>query len=84
MIRDVDPVAAHLRLAVAAAAGPAGVNEDPITGRGSAAPEPVVAQGVDHPEEPSSATSGLALGVGYLVAGFGTLLMGLLVDATGG
>jgi CP family cyanate transporter-like MFS transporter len=32
----------------------------------------------------SAATSGLALGVGYTVAGLGPLLMGLLVDATGG
>jgi CP family cyanate transporter-like MFS transporter len=32
----------------------------------------------------SAATSGLALGVGYTVAGLGPLLMGLLIDATGG
>jgi CP family cyanate transporter-like MFS transporter len=31
----------------------------------------------------SAATSGLALGVGYTVAGLGPLLMGLLIDATG-
>lgn len=31
----------------------------------------------------SAATSGLALGVGYIVAGLGPLLMGLLIDATG-
>jgi CP family cyanate transporter-like MFS transporter len=32
----------------------------------------------------SAATSGLALGVGYTVAGLGPLLMGLLIDATRG
>src|SRR6185312_6719217 len=32
----------------------------------------------------SAATSGLALGVGYTVAGLGPLVMGLLIDATGG
>jgi MFS transporter, CP family, cyanate transporter len=32
----------------------------------------------------SAATSGLALGVGYISAGVGPLLMGLLVDLTGG
>ena len=32
----------------------------------------------------SAATSGLALGVGYTVAGLGPLLMGLLIDATHG
>ena len=32
----------------------------------------------------SAATSGLALGVGYTVAGLGPLAMGLLIDATGG
>lgn len=32
----------------------------------------------------SAATSGLALGVGYTVAGLGPLLMGLFIDATGG
>jgi CP family cyanate transporter-like MFS transporter len=32
----------------------------------------------------SAATSGLALGVGYTVAGPGPLVMGLLIDATGG
>lgn len=32
----------------------------------------------------SAATSGLALGVGYVVAGVGPLLMGALVDLTGG
>ena len=32
----------------------------------------------------SAATSGLALGVGYTVAGLGPLLMGVLIDATGG
>jgi CP family cyanate transporter-like MFS transporter len=32
----------------------------------------------------SAATSGLALGTGYLCAGIGPLLMGLLIDATGG
>ncbi|WP_163513103.1 MFS transporter [Fodinicola acaciae] len=32
----------------------------------------------------SAATSGFALGVGYTVAGLGPLLMGLLVDLTGG
>jgi len=32
----------------------------------------------------STASSGLALGVGYTVAGLGPLLMGLLIDATGG
>jgi CP family cyanate transporter-like MFS transporter len=32
----------------------------------------------------SAATSGLALGVGYVVAGLGPLLMGVLVDVTGG
>lgn len=32
----------------------------------------------------SAATSGLALGVGYTVAGLGPLLMGLLIDAAGG
>jgi CP family cyanate transporter-like MFS transporter len=32
----------------------------------------------------SAATSGLALGVGYTVAGLGPLLMGLLIDLTGG
>jgi CP family cyanate transporter-like MFS transporter len=32
----------------------------------------------------SAATSGLALGVGYTAAGLGPLVMGLLVDATGG
>jgi CP family cyanate transporter-like MFS transporter len=31
----------------------------------------------------SAAASGLALGVGYTVAGLGPLLMGLLIDATG-
>ncbi|MDT7579832.1 MAG: transporter, family, cyanate transporter [Pseudonocardiales bacterium] len=31
----------------------------------------------------SAATSGLALGVGYTVAGLGPLLMGVLIDATG-
>ncbi|WP_245607267.1 CynX/NimT family MFS transporter [Pseudonocardia spinosispora] len=31
-----------------------------------------------------AATSGLAMGVGYLAAGFGPLVMGLLVDVTGG
>ncbi len=37
------------------------------------------------PDGPASAsTSGLALGVGYTVAGLAPLLMGLLVDATGG
>ncbi len=37
-----------------------------------------------HDSASSAATSGLALGVGYTAAGFGPLLMGLLVDATGG
>ena len=32
----------------------------------------------------ASATSGMALGVGYTVAGIGPFLMGVLVDATGG
>jgi MFS transporter, CP family, cyanate transporter len=32
----------------------------------------------------SAATSGLALGVGYTVAGLGPLLMGVLIDVTGG
>lgn len=32
----------------------------------------------------SAATSGLALGVGYISAGLGPLLMGVLIDATGG
>jgi CP family cyanate transporter-like MFS transporter len=32
----------------------------------------------------SAATSGLALGVGYTVAGLGPLVMGLLIDATSG
>jgi CP family cyanate transporter-like MFS transporter len=32
----------------------------------------------------SAATSGLALGVGYTVAGLGPLIMGVLIDATGG
>jgi CP family cyanate transporter-like MFS transporter len=32
----------------------------------------------------SAATSGLALGVGYISAGVGPLLMGLLIDLTGG
>jgi len=32
----------------------------------------------------SAATSGLALGVGYSCAGIGPLLMGLLIDVTGG
>jgi CP family cyanate transporter-like MFS transporter len=32
----------------------------------------------------SAATSGLALGVGYTAAGLGPLLMGVLVDITGG
>jgi CP family cyanate transporter-like MFS transporter len=32
----------------------------------------------------SAATSGLALGVGFTVAGLGPPLMGLLVDVTGG
>jgi MFS transporter, CP family, cyanate transporter len=32
----------------------------------------------------SAATSGLALGVGYISAGIGPLLMGLLIDLTGG
>ena len=32
----------------------------------------------------SAATSGLALGVGYTVAGLGPLLMGVLIDITGG
>ncbi|MGH8933737.1 MAG: CynX/NimT family MFS transporter [Egibacteraceae bacterium] len=32
----------------------------------------------------SAATSGLALGVGYTVAGIGPLVMGLLIDVTGG
>ncbi|HEY0811650.1 MAG TPA: MFS transporter [Pseudonocardia sp.] len=32
----------------------------------------------------SAATSGLALGVGYTSAGLGPLLMGVLIDATGG
>ncbi|MQA10637.1 MAG: MFS transporter [Pseudonocardiaceae bacterium] len=32
----------------------------------------------------STATSGLALGVGYIVAGLGPLLMGVLIDLTGG
>lgn len=32
----------------------------------------------------SAATSGLALGVGYLSAGLGPLLMGVLIDLTGG
>ncbi|WP_214364316.1 CynX/NimT family MFS transporter [Pseudonocardia sp. H11422] len=32
----------------------------------------------------SAATSGLALGVGYVAAGVGPLLMGLLIDLTGG
>jgi CP family cyanate transporter-like MFS transporter len=32
----------------------------------------------------SAATSGLAMGVGYTVAGLGPLVMGLLIDATGG
>ena len=32
----------------------------------------------------SAATSGLALGVGYTVAGLGPLLMGVLIDLTGG
>ena len=32
----------------------------------------------------SAATSGLALGVGYTVAGLGPLVMGVLIDATGG
>lgn len=32
----------------------------------------------------SAATSGRAMGVGYLAAGLGPLVMGLLVDATGG
>jgi CP family cyanate transporter-like MFS transporter len=32
----------------------------------------------------SAATSGLALGVGYTVAGLGPLLMGVLIDATAG
>lgn len=32
----------------------------------------------------SAATSGLALGVGYLCAGLGPLLMGVLIDVTGG
>jgi MFS transporter, CP family, cyanate transporter len=32
----------------------------------------------------SAATSGRALGVGYTVAGLGPLLMGVLIDVTGG
>ena len=32
----------------------------------------------------SAATSGLALGVGYTAAGLGPLLMGVLIDVTGG
>jgi CP family cyanate transporter-like MFS transporter len=32
----------------------------------------------------SAAATGLALGVGYTVAGIGPLLMGLLIDLTGG
>jgi CP family cyanate transporter-like MFS transporter len=32
----------------------------------------------------SAATSGLALGVGYTTAGLGPLLMGVLIDMTGG
>jgi CP family cyanate transporter-like MFS transporter len=32
----------------------------------------------------SAAMSGLALGVGYTVAGLGPMLMGLLIDTTGG
>ena len=33
---------------------------------------------------PRAATSGLALGVGYTAAGLGPLLMGVLIDVTGG
>ncbi|WP_246631226.1 hypothetical protein [Pseudonocardia nigra] len=37
------------------------------------------------PDGPAgAATSGLALGVGYTVAGLGPLLMGVLIDLTGG
>ena len=32
----------------------------------------------------SAATSGLAMGVGYAVAGLGPLMMGVVVDLTGG
>ena len=32
----------------------------------------------------AAATSGLALGVGYTAAGLGPLLMGVLIDVTGG
>jgi cyanate permease len=32
----------------------------------------------------SAATGGLAMGAGYPVAGLGPLVMGLLIDATGG
>jgi len=32
----------------------------------------------------SAATSGMALGVGYTVAGTGPFVMGLLIDLTGG
>ncbi len=32
----------------------------------------------------AAATSGLALGVGYTAAGLGPLLMGVLIDLTGG
>jgi CP family cyanate transporter-like MFS transporter len=32
----------------------------------------------------SAATSGFAMGIGYLAAGLGPLLMGVLIDLTGG
>jgi hypothetical protein len=64
VVGDVQPVAAQLRRAVAAAPGAAGVDEHPVAHRRAAVAKPVVAQCVYDAEQPHANEDGKLVGSG--------------------